>query len=442
MPNVRWALVVVAWSAVALAQASAAVETPPLTSGLTAGGDVAVWLGPGDGGGSLVFGVDRTGAGLQVYRLDGGLAQVVNLGPTLGVDVRQGVRFSDGVGDVVAVATSTGTVRLYAPRGEPPQLQPIEAMEHATQSLPTALSLGRLADGGLHVYVGDGTGRLLTYRKTNESSAGALRLELVKGVDAGNAVKALAFDDRDEKLYVLVAGTGVWRHGAEPDPATASQVVPESSIAQGVGASALAVYPAGASGGHLLVANALSSRFHVYVLGDTYAELNSFRIIPDAGREGASGSQGVEALSRPVGPQFPGGLLVVHDAHNPEGPNYKLVAWHEVAATQFPRLSTDLSYDPRQPLSPRGASVDAGRDAGLVCVPADAGPDASTPDGGDAGVVCFVPDAGRPVDPGSGPGGQFPSTEPSPCGCGHVPVASAALLLALGLLRRRSRQPR
>ena len=63
----------------------------------------------------------------------------------------------------------------------------------------------------------------------------------------------------------------------------------------------------------------------------------SSTIGPDPGRgiDGASETDGLDAVSAPLGAKFPAGLLVVQDGRNlspREKQNFKFVSWRDVAA--------------------------------------------------------------------------------------------------------------
>jgi 3-phytase len=122
-----------------------------------------------------------------------------------------------------------------------------------------------------------------------------------------------------------------------------------------------------------------------------------------------TGPTTVEATSLSLGPNFPAGLVAVHDAVNSPMQNDKLVSWTDVASAFSPALQT--------------SQADGGTDGGT----SDAGTDGGT-DGGTGGGTL----------PGSGQ--TFPP-EDSGCGCAVASVPGALLFVVAGLaLRSRRRQ--
>lgn len=441
------------------AQASAVVQTTPIASGPTAANDTAVWLHPTDLARSLVFGTDQVSGALISYGLDGTVRQSLNLGLTMGVDVKYQVSVDGNNRDVVLALGNDGAFRLLTPDRDAGFLTPIDNGATPTLFAPGAgaLYVAR-GTGTVEIFVADQINKVRHYRA--QSTNGKLVSTLSRTVTMPGPVQGMAVDDLRKNLYLTVLNKGLYVLQAEPDGILTPTLIEAVDAGHLEGAAGVALYLNSDGGGYIIASASQQSRYSVYALNGTNPFITSFAIVADGGGFGATGSRGIDVTPLPLNATFPKGMFVAHDPNNATGPNYKLVQWDAIAA---PPLLVDTRLDPRTwiPSPVDAGKVDAGpKDAGPVLpicpIPVDAGPS----DGGDAGD----PDAGAPVDAGpcmmgtgggggsgtGGAGGGFPPlggnggtggglTEPMGCGCGTsglmVPLAALAWLVA-----RRRRQ--
>ena len=96
-------------------------------------------------------------------------------------------------------------------------------------------------------------------------------------------------------------------------------------------AEGLALAPAGAAGGYLLVSSQGDNAYSLYRLEDGRF-VGRFRIA--AGSLGSvEETDGIELALGDFGPSYPGGLFVAQDGENlPAAQNFKLVPWAAIAA--------------------------------------------------------------------------------------------------------------
>ena len=87
--------------------------------------------------------------------------------------------------------------------------------------------------------------------------------------------------------------------------------------------------------GYLIASSQGSDEFAVYERTEDNAYIGSFKIGAGNGIDAVSGTDGLEVTSVSMGPEFPGGLVVVQDDENtePNEPqNFKLIPWSTVEA--------------------------------------------------------------------------------------------------------------
>jgi 3-phytase len=455
MRNLALALVLL--SGVAFAQASARVETTPILSGVTAAHDTAIWVHPTDVTQSLVFGTDSFGGGLYSWGLDGGQREFLAFGPTRAVDVRYGVQLGSSTIDVVLAVTINGEIRLLSMDPATGLVVPAVIGSGATGSSANAAALAfDPATRTVTLFIADGAGTLRQYAAIDDG-AGHLVPQFVRSVVFDSPIEALAVDDRSERIFLAIANRGLFALPAR-DGGSSSLVAVDSIDAGRLGGlAAVAVYPTAGGGGYVIASASQTSRFAVYSLSSGFPFVTSFAIIPDAGAEGATNSRGIDVVALPMGALFNRGLFVTHDRNNATGPNYKLVAWDDIATRSTPPLVIDTGVDPRAPgkqvtKCPIPTSDGGTGDGGT----ADGGNrDGGSPDGGatDAGGAdagdCVSGAGGGGGSPGGMSGGGIPprsgsgggaAEDPKPCGCGHSGLLFPFAALGWLLIRRRERR--
>lgn len=428
----------------AFAQAVATASTAPITTP-TAANDTAIWIHPTNVGQSLVYGTDQFGTGLSAYFLDGGLAELINIGPTRAVDVRYGVKIGARLTDVVLAVNTNGDFRLHAVDPDGGRLSAIDtaATNSGSNANAAALSFNPV-DRTLMIFVSDFAGNLRHFRAVDDG-LGRLAVTLQRTIALGNSVEGIAADDRAQRLFVTIANRGLFTLAVANGGSIVPSLVDSSDAGRLGGAKGVALYFT-AGGGYIIASASQTSRFPVYSLATGFPFVTSFTIVADGGMKGATNTQGIEVTPLSLGAPFTKGLFVAHDALNT---NYKLVGWDDIAGVTTPVLTVDTRVDPRMPL------VDAGTpDAGTKCVVpmVTDGGDGGELDGGDAGDCVSGAGGGGGSGAGGGTsgsgggtssgsgggitggsGGGAPPEEPKGCGCGNagllVPLAALAWLI-------------
>jgi 3-phytase len=326
-------LLVVAIAAVVFVQASStgdgtllgvvepAGATTPVPHGGDAADDPALWVDLRQPARSLVLGTDKKG-GLAVYDLDGSERQYLEGGNPNNVDVRYD--FALGGRSVALVAAgdrSDDTIALWA----------VDEEARRLRAVPTA---GRL-ELGIDVYGSclsrSPTGRYSFFGTSEEGEVeqwelfddgGRVAARRVRSFSLGSQTEGCVADDERGALYLDEEAAGVWRYGTEPSDGERRTRVDvarrDRPLVPDVEGIALA-------GDHLVVSSQGDDSFAVYERDGDNAYVGSFRV------EGVESTDGLDATTRPLGPRFPDGLLVVQDGRNgDEHQDFALVRWDDV----------------------------------------------------------------------------------------------------------------
>ena len=206
-----------------------------------------------------------------------------------------------------------------------------------------------------------GGGRVATRRVRS------LVLPAPEGVAAH--AEGMVADEDARVLYLAQEKVGISRFPAEPDEGTAGTLIhPVAPQGRGLRADVegLTIYRAAGGVGYLIASSQGDSTFAVFALAGDNRYLGSFRVAYGTGSDAANHTDGVAAVSVPLGSRFPAGLLVVQDgAAQPgivvgqggkhAGTNFKFVAWEQVARAFVPPLSD--TPEPDVPVARFGGRV-------------------------------------------------------------------------------------
>jgi 3-phytase len=389
------------------------VETQPVVRGGTDSQDVALWVNSGTPEQSLLLVADSV-VGLVSFGLNGVEQQaLLSDGVAYGVDVRDGFTLPGGTAPLVVVANGT-TQSLTAYMVDPLTLQ-LRRVDTGNLTVPNfsprTVTLYRSAvNGVLYAFMSNVSGTMQQV-ELRPGTDGGVQSVPVRNFAVGGAIAGAVADDQQGYLFVVQQNTGIWRYDAEPGAndnriSVASAGAPLTAPLGGVSLYSL---PNGT--GYLLAASAGGDQIVVYDRRPPHASLGSFAVVQEGGIDAVDSPVTVVATSRALGPNFPAGLVAVHDAINDPMQNDKLVSWLAVANAFNPPLAVNQT----------------GADGGT--------PDGGTPDGG-------TPDGGGGAGGGGGGGTTFPVEPDSGCGCAAASVPGTLLfvLAGLALLRRRRRQ--
>ncbi|MEM9495543.1 MAG: phytase [Pseudomonadota bacterium] len=310
----------------ALVTLEPARETDAVASTGDAADDPAIWVHPTSPEQSLVLGTDKR-AGLYVYDMQGKTQQVLPAGRLNNVDIRQDVALVGWSGDLAAASNRTDdTVTLFSVN----ENGAAEIGRFASlRAEPYGFCLGRI-DNKVYGFIAHKTGDLDMYR-IDAADRGA-RVATVK---LKTQLEGCVHDDETGVLYLGEETRGVWRLETAADSISAPVLIDEIAGASGLVADVegLTLYNPEDGAGYLIASSQGDNSYAVYERQAPHRFLGRFRIADGLNGDATEETDGIDASSAPLGPDFPKGVLVVQDGMNApagQGQNFKYVDWRAV----------------------------------------------------------------------------------------------------------------
>jgi myo-inositol-hexaphosphate 3-phosphohydrolase len=367
------------------------VDEPPIGERQGDADDPAIWINPHDPAQSLVIGALKDG-GLDVYDLEGRVVQSISPEPGArlrynNVDVQYNFNLGGELVDLVVV-TDRRNDRMVFFKVNPTtlQLENVTAPDRARvftaasedelveQKTAYGVALYRSPDNTLYAFVSQRESNRVDQLELFDNGAGqvawsrvrTLTFPLVDDDPAESQIEGMVVDQELGFLYAGQENRGLWKFDAAPTGSASGKLIDEvypggTNLKADV--EGLTIYYGRDGAGYLLASSQGDSTFAVYERTGDNAYLGSFRVA-NPNSDGVEFSDGADVVNVPLGPDFPTGLLVVHDGWNEpsrlvEGDgelenvntNFKFVAWENVA-NAFPQsLIVDTSsYNPRREL--------------------------------------------------------------------------------------------
>lgn len=312
--------------------------------------DPAVWVHPTAPERSLIFGTNKVkgpSGALVVFDLDGKTRQTVSgLDRPNNVDVEYGLRLAGETIDIAVVTERLQSrLRVFRIARDGSGIREVASNGHTRvftdrtgeQAAPMGISLYRRAgDGAIFAIVapksGPREGYLGQYRLEDDRQGG-VKATFVRyfGTFSGEGeIEAVAVDDALGYVYYADEGNGIHKYHADPEkPSTELAHFGQAGFR--ADREGIAVYARPDGTGYLICTDQIagSSEYHVYRRegepGRPHDHTKLLKVI----RGGADGTDGLEISSRPLGAQFPSGLMV---AMNSSGRNFLLYRWEDVGA--------------------------------------------------------------------------------------------------------------
>lgn len=327
---------------------AAAVETEPVDDPCDAADDAAIWLNEADPEASLIVGTNKV-RGLLVFDLEGQIVSRLDSGRINNVDLRSGIRVGGRETIVVAGTNRTAlTLDILALDPASGQLSRLgEPIVPGFAEDPYGLCLYHsAASGELYVFANGQDGAVGQWR-LDADGRGGLTGVAVRSWTLASQPEGCVADDANGWLFIGEEETGIWRFGAEPDAPTDRPLSVDTvglgepgggRLAADVEGLALYAPPGGgASDGYLVASSQGNHTYVVYDRAPPHAYRGTFRIADNGPVDGAEETDGIDLVAAPVGPDYPGGLLVAQDGYNYDAggarinQNFKLVSWADVA---------------------------------------------------------------------------------------------------------------
>ena len=340
------------------AREPARVQPTVETAAATGRGDVAddccIWIHPADPSLSTLIGESKDDrGGLEVYDLAGKRIQFEPSGKMGNLDLRYNFPLAGRRVALVVCADRAGRRLVFY------QVNPVSRMLEDVAG--AAVSFDYEPYGGC-LYHSPVTGRYYFFVNNKDGLVEQVELfddgngrvsgRVVRRFDVGTQVEGCVADDGLASFYVGEEDVGLWKYGAEPGDQSGRAMVDKVGAGGHLAADVegMCIYYAGGRTGYLIVSSQGDSRHAVYRRAGDNAYIGDFTIVANGGIDEVTETDGCEVTNFPLGPAFPAGIHVAHDADN-EGAassNYKLVPWSSIAGTFSPGLTIDPSWDPRK----------------------------------------------------------------------------------------------
>jgi 3-phytase len=319
--------------AVPIESVPAGFETDPVAGPRDAADDPAIWVNPWDRSQSLVIGTDKSAKNLEVYDLGGRRLQRIPdaNGSVNNVDVRYGFPLGGEFVDIVV--TGGGDIAVYKIDPFTRQLADVTARIIKPAHGAWGVCLYRSSVSGLYYAFAQAVqnGHVEQF-ELFDNGLGKVDARPVRGpwdihpepvVVEDGEIEACTVDDRTGDYYVAEQDVGVWRYGAEPTAPTSARTLVLSTYLVNDGAlvpdvEGLAVIHDD-FGSFLLASSQGDSSFGVFRIDPLvvpYPLFRKFRVTGGVAVDGCTITDGLDATSLWLGPEFPHGLFICQDDRN------------------------------------------------------------------------------------------------------------------------------
>ncbi|MBD2069025.1 phytase [Leptolyngbya sp. FACHB-671] len=364
------------------------IEEPPSGPALSSADDPAIYVHPTDSSLSLVVTALKNG-GLQVHDLNGELLQTIApdspedlrynnvdtlYGFNLGGETVDLVVASDRLNDTIAIYRIDPETRQLTNITAPDILETLFGIDDGEQTAYGVANYISPITGKAYAFVTQADGNQIAQLELIDNGEGQIDAQIVRvltvPVPADGEREALTegavVDAELGYLYIGQEDVGIYKFSAEPeggDEGVLIDAVKPEGKALEADVEGLALYYGANGTGYLIASSQGDSTFAVYSREGDNAYLGSFIVGEANGIDSVDGSDGLDVINVPLGPNFLSGLLVVHDQQNEPAliveddgelvnasGNFKFVPWKNVASS-FPNpLDIDTSsYNPRNP---------------------------------------------------------------------------------------------
>jgi 3-phytase len=315
------------------ASVPAKVETQPVATVDDAADDPAIWRNATDPSKSLIIGTDKR-AGIHVYDLSGKQVSFTPSPRLNNVDLRTDVMLA-GEPTILVVASdrqdlANARMALFRLNSAAQTLEPLSSVAVGSGEAYGICLWQRAGDKALFAFVVMKDGRIdqLAINISGPVPTG----RVVRSMKLGTQSEGCVVDDRTATLYVAEEDVGLWKFDADPAGSTQPVAITKADGAELViDVEGLAIAPAGADSGYLVVSSQGDNAYALYRL-PALQYTGRFRLTGGT-IDGTQETDGIEVMLGDFGLLFPGGLFVAQDGDNaPDTQNFKLASWAEILA--------------------------------------------------------------------------------------------------------------
>lgn len=304
--------------------------------------DMAIWVNVADSEKSLIIGTNKKG-GVVVFDLQGAEKAFYPTGRINNIDVLYGFSLGKEKIDLVGCTNrSDQSIDIF-------RLNPADGTLTDIAAGALKVDTNAVKDVyGFCFYKSKRTKK--PYLFASGKNGTVQQFELIATPDHKidlKLVRQIAFDSQTEGmvadedfgiLYVGEEDRGIWKMLAESDGGDRRTLIGMSgednpNIAYDV--EGLALYRINGSGGYLLASSQGNFSYAVFERGGDNRYLGSFKISDGDSVDGVEETDGIDAVSTPLGKNYPKGLFAAQDGFNYKNgqlqrQNFKLVSWEKI----------------------------------------------------------------------------------------------------------------
>ena len=308
-----------------------------VTIGEDAVDDAAIWIHPEDPSKSLIIGTNKR-SGISAYSLEGRERQYLAVGRANNVDIRYGFRTSgDSQVDIIGFSERDKNEIVILgihPGGQIVDLSGGHIRSNLSEVYGFCFYHSQLT-GKFYAIVNDKEGNVEQWEL--RSAGTMIAVELARTLRLRSQLEGMVADDEQGYLFIGEEDKGIWRFNAEPDGAKAGAYIRESGESNPkikFDIEGLALYKTGGGKGYLLASSQGNNSIAVFDRAPDNKYIGSFRIA-GGGFDDTRDTDGIEAVSTPLGPDFPEGILVAQDGINYRDDqlveqNFKIVRFEKI----------------------------------------------------------------------------------------------------------------
>jgi 3-phytase len=297
--------------------------------------DPAIWVHPDKPELSLILATNKAaapGGSIVVFDLEGKILQTIaGVDRPNNIDVRQNVNLGGKLYDI-AVATERykNALRIFTIDAKTRRLTQVGAPkvfegEIGEAAAPMGVALYvRASDRTVYAILGRKTGPVMNYlwQYRIEPDFTLVKIREFGRFSGEGEIEAIVADDELGFVYYADEGAGIRKYHADPTVVRADEeILLFGKTGYKGDREGLALYQTGPKTGYLISTDQIigGSRYFLYDRnepGDPLAVIEG----------GADETDGIEAVSRPLGPAFPQGILVVM---NSKDRNFLYFPWKQ-----------------------------------------------------------------------------------------------------------------
>jgi len=312
--------------------------------------DPSIWIHPTDPSRSVIIGTDKS-EGIYVWNMNGELLQHLPQGTSCNnVDMRYDLQLGGESVDIFAAnLRDAGKLAVfkvnpdYTTGDVLTQLADRNSSNNIIQRNSYGLTLYRRPlDGSVYLFEkpeGSG-GKVRQYRIEDDGSGNGVKVTAVRDLNYnGGQAEGFAADDELGFVYITEEGKGIHKYFA--DPGMSRDRILFFATGDGISGDreGLAIYACSNGAGYLLLSSQGNSTVKVYERQGDNQFLKSIQTTDQNGQSDL-GTDGLDVTSFAAPPNFPNGLVVVHDDG---GRRFHIYDWADFAQND---LTVCVNGDP------------------------------------------------------------------------------------------------